>query len=85
MGQFAINSTDDVKIKQFVKITPTNISYFDILHLAKKIQNLRKNQKNKFWDLKKILLKSKKKKIGFFSVFFFLSKSFFSKIEHLLF
>ena len=36
MGQFAINSTDDVKIKQFVKTTPTNISYFDILHLAKR-------------------------------------------------
>ena len=57
MGQFAINSTDDVKIKQFVKITPTNISYFDILHLAKR----KKRKKN---------LKSEEKKNSVFMGFF---------------
>ena len=36
MGQFAINCTDDVKLKQFVKITPPDIS-LSFYTLQKKI------------------------------------------------
>ena len=41
MGQFAINCTDDVKLKQFVKITPPDISLsFYTLQKKKKKKHL---------------------------------------------